>query len=79
MANTYRPLIFPRKQIGGEARYTLICLDTEYDQDSGENLFTATFHQDCEKAFTERVSMDRFKTLLGKLGRKFTKDMQEVV
>lgn len=62
----------------GPAVYTLIDLHTDYDVDTGENVFEATFHPDCERAITNRVSVDTFKGYIGKLGRQFDKDFQEV-
>ena len=51
--------------------YTLIYLDTTYDVDTLENSFIAVFKPECEPSVTRTVTMEQFRSYLGKLGRKF--------
>lgn len=79
MANMIAPQKLQFRTLSnGQPKYILLCLDTEYDMDTGENFFTATFKPECERTITNRVSMDTFKGYIGKLGRQFDKDFQEV-
>jgi hypothetical protein len=59
--------------------YTLISLDTYYDQDSGQNFYSATFNDIFAGQFTDpTLTVEQFKRLLGKLGRKFDNQLREV-
>jgi hypothetical protein len=86
MSDIIRSVQNPVKQqfrrIGsGAPAFTLVHLDSDYDQDTGINTFSARFSScdGCGRPVDRNdLTEAEFRNLVGKLGRKFDNQLREV-